>query len=280
MESKTLSETLTETKTGPAQVHPARPGQTQAVIQQAGRRMAIRSRHGPAVRLLGFVDSIDDPTVYAGLGEVRMHPTGAWKLLADAPCDDENEIAIVRATLDAYVADIDDGKVEFEERCDYIRTHNALPDDAPVNPEDTSVNVEEAIGTRQCNPAAAPVHERRGQQFAALGVVNHAQGVLVLPLGAHDSEAACNEWIRETLADRYPAFDIMCVQMYEWVFPHTLRERRCTAAIPFRYGGVDGDRLTELMQYQVDEETKADTFTTTMQARGLDEGTYVTELGV
>ena len=191
----------------------------------------------------------------------------------------------VCGALAAHVGAVEDGKAAFKERCEFIRAHGTVPDEASHGPgasesaaaADAAGHGEVAQGLPR-NPGVGAVHERRGQRFAALGVLNIAGASLVLPLGARDTDEACRAWIQDTLADRYPMFDIMCVQMYEWVYPHTLRDRQCSAAIPFMYGGAEGKRLTELMQYQVDEEKKMEELTATMQANGVDEDRYVTEL--
>ena len=237
---------------------------------------------------MGFVDGpgdLDDSAAYAGLGELMLHPSGTWKLLADMAMEPDQELAEVNRVLAGYVAAIDDGAQAFKQRCEFIREHKTVPDDGNTDAETETDTEADASGddgntprTRPRNPGVTSMQERRGQKFAAMGVLNHGGVSLVLPLGAHDTEVECRTWIRDTVADRYPMFDIMCVQMYEWVYPHTLADRQCSTAIPFAYGGADGRRLTELMQYQVDEEKKMDVLTATMQANGVDEAKYVTEL--
>lgn len=263
------------------------PRQSNTLLQQAGAEHSIRSEHGVAVRLLGFVDGAADvdPATYAGMGELKLHPTGAWKMLGEAPvADPEAEVRAVEATLAAHAAALEDATAAFRDRCETIRETGQVPED----PLDTSMQrrADDAgtagapgADTRPCNPDANMAMQRIGQRFAALGILHHEGQTIVCPLGARDSEDDCRAWIKGTLARVYKSFDVYCVEMYQWIYPDLVSGRQCGAEIPFDYGGDDGGRLTELMQYQVDEDAKQDDFARDMDGRGIEQGKYITEVG-
>ena len=268
-------------------------GQGQVLLQQAGPGHNIHSET-VALRILGFVPGLESVDVdrYASLGELQLHATGAWKVLAREPFrDPSEELEVVTETLRGYTDMLARRKVEFEARVARGREGGDTIDTEPVGepegeparepmrePTGEPITTEPTRGqggTGHCADVVSD-QELRGQQFAVIAIIQgDDKDPIVCPLGAMKTQQECTTWIEHTLSDKYPSLDMFCVDMYEWIHPHLVRERVPRADIPFTYRNP---QITDMMKYHLDEETKMEKFQDDMVVKGIQETEYIQEV--
>ena len=87
----------------------------------------------------------------------------------------------------------------------------------------------------------------RSQRYAAVGILIHDGHTLVCPFGARGTLDECREYVNDTVSRAYPQYDVFCVDMYEWVYPHVIKDEKFWTSVPttFRGDGAYADVMAQ-----------------------------------
>lgn len=252
------------------------------LLQHAGKNRSIKSeKHGPAVRILGFVDSLDevDTDKYDAdvIGEVLLHRTNTWKLISDMGAvvrEKETAEHIYRKNQEEH----ERSKKQIQERIEQMRDANAAPNDDATAPNAVANIVDDGeCKTKNDDPHAVDVlpaeFKTHGQAFAAVGVLHDPtppaedpSRCIVTFYGSRPTEEECRRFVDDELVKMHPDVDVFVVNMYTWLYTNFVKDRnnfiKTRGAGSFSYNNVDGEEsiLTRFMKYQMEEEQKCKSF--------------------
>ena len=86
--------------------------------------------------------------------------------------------------------------------------------------------------------------ERRGQKYAAIAIVHHDGHTLVCPFGARENLDECRTYA-DDIARRHPMYDIYCVDLYTWIFPHLVETETFFNTVPKTFHDPTYGRIVE-----------------------------------
>ena len=252
------------------------------IFQLAGQHRNIGSEEY-AIRILGFVDSVDevDLDTYATLGELLLGQLEAFSL-----CDDDDDpIKTIETVLCDYERTCDTDEQTIRDRAEKAETEAETGAETeaktPKSPVDTGSAETEAETTADTGAETKaetkaesndPVEMRRdGQSFAVITVVQHQGKTLFMPLGAFDTDDGAYEFMTEVASLKYPRFNLYCVEMYRWVSLKGLCDTKPSLDTPFSYADFNGngDEMKDMLTKQLQHAKKVEMFKKKAAALGL-----------
>ena len=259
--------------------------QRTALIQQAGSGQRIHSSRGVAIRLLGFVDNVDDVdfSPCGNWGDIGAHASGTWKLLLESPME-SGEVELIAGLLQDYNETYNNKKDRLDARVrESVETQNdPLYGDGESKGESrerkgdewNECNERKGEGCDEWNECEGKRSDRKGvkcvdipsawemrsQRYAAIAILIHNGHTLVCPFGARGTLDECREYVDGTVSRAYPQYDIFCVDMYEWLYPHVIKHERFWTSVPTTFRG-DGE-YADVMSKELASQKKRESLLT------------------
>ena len=274
-------------------------GMTRVLLQQAGCSRPIRSKHGPAFRILGFFEEVDDIDIpqYQSLGELFIATEGDWRYIGDEPTTDiKMEIKIAKDVLSSFETSEQDRQNRLDSRIANDHTQITEGNNKVSGSDDTDVHIgQEALpsgdtteannDTSEANnvtdeqalikcPGVLSAQSVRGQNYAVVGIITHEDKALMKPMGTRDTEDQCI-MLMNVLAKKNDSVDYYVVQMYEWCYISTIIANRCNGKISFKYRE---EQLNDIMQHAASEEVKKELVEENMKKLGVPENEYIKDI--